>query len=62
MEIPRRAYAVFLLLGLVPSVLMWAFGWVAWWAVPLLTIPFAVLLIVVIALLMTVAWMASGSH
>ena len=55
MEIPRRAYVIFLLLGLVPSALLWAFGWVAWWAVPLLTIPFAVLLIVVIALLMTVA-------
>ena len=62
MEIPRRAYLVFLLLGLLPSVLLWAFGWVPWWAVPLLTIPFALLLIVVIALLMTIAWMASGSH
>jgi len=61
-EIPRRAYVIFLLLGLLPSILLWTFGWVAWWAVPLLTIPFALLLIVVIVLVMTIAWMANGSH
>lgn len=62
MEIPRRAYVIFLLIGLVPAVLLWAFGWIAWWAVPLLTIPFAFLLIIVIASVMTMAWIAGGSH
>ena len=62
MEVPRRTYVIFLLLGLVPSVLLWAFGKVAWWAVPLLTIPFAIILIVALALLSTILWMANGSH
>jgi hypothetical protein len=61
-EIPRRVFVIVLLLGLVPSVLLWAFGLVAWWAVPLLTIPFAILLIVILVLVMAFAWMASGSH
>lgn len=62
MEIPKRFLIAGALIGLAMALLCFWLGWIAWWAIPLVIVASLVLLFVVLALLLQLAWMAGGSH
>jgi len=62
MEIPNSFLIVGLLIGLALAILGFWLGWIAWWAIPIITVVSPVVLLVVFALLLQLAWMAGGSH
>lgn len=62
MEIPNSFLIAGAIVGLVIALLCFWLGWIAWWAIPILIVTSPVVLLVVFAVLLQLAWMAGGSH
>lgn len=62
MEIPNSFLIAGAIVGLVIALLCFWLGWIAWWAIPILIVASPVVLLVVFAVLLQLAWMAGGSH
>ncbi|GAA0448666.1 MULTISPECIES: hypothetical protein [Sphingomonas] len=62
MEIPNRLLIVLLVFGIVIAALLWGFGIVPWWAVPIIVVAAPGAAISILVLLFYAAWVASGSH
>lgn len=62
MEIPNRVPIALLLFSIAVAALLWGFGIVPWWAIPIVLLLAPVAACAVLALLFYAAWIASGSH
>jgi hypothetical protein len=62
MMIPKSLLIGPSVLGVVIALLLWWFGVIAWWAIPLVAVFAPVGLIVAILITFYVLWVASGSH
>jgi len=62
MMIPKSLLIGPAVLGLVIALLLWWFGVVAWWAIPLVAVLAPVAIFVAIVGTFYVLWTASGSH
>ena len=62
MEIPNSFLIAGAIVGLVIALLFFWLGWIAWWSIPILIVASPVVLLVVFAVLLQLAWMAGGSH
>jgi len=62
MMIPKSLLIGPAVLGLVIALLLWWFGVVAWWAIPLVAVLAPVGIFAAIVSTLYVLWTASGSH
>jgi len=62
MMIPNRVLICLALFGVIVAGLLWVFGIVPWWAVPLIVVAAPILGCAVLTLLFYAVWIASGSH
>ncbi len=62
MMIPKSFLIGCAVVGLAIAMLLWWFGVVAWWAVPVVAVLAPVCVFVAIVITFYVLWVASGSH